>query len=90
MVEFAPIEKERWVLTEEGSLIAEKGSHEVTVFNMIPADAEGLAISTIQVNKPNDPKPKSFFDSYFFVCRRGWERPERLARCKPSRTNGLP
>lgn len=49
MVDFETVNTQKWVLTEEGEVIAKEGSHEVKVFKMIPS--EGLAITHIQVPK---------------------------------------
>jgi len=49
MVEYDVIECEHWILTEEGREIADHGSHEVKVFNLIPSGVEGLPVSEVQV-----------------------------------------
>ena len=41
---------EKWILSKEGKLMAENGSHEANVFNSIPAEV-GLPQSELQVNK---------------------------------------
>lgn len=49
MVDYEPIERETWKLTEEGLQVAELGSHEARVFEAIPPGEEGIAMSEIQV-----------------------------------------
>lgn len=49
MVSFTPIETENWMLTPEGSQIADEGSHEAKVFNAIPPGETGLSISLLPV-----------------------------------------
>lgn len=49
MVEFRAVEEEMWVLTAEGQTILEDGSHEVKVFNFIPAGEYGISLSAIKV-----------------------------------------
>jgi hypothetical protein len=49
MLIYTTIEREDWFLTEEGQEIASVGSHEVKVFNAIPAGTEGLLIADLQV-----------------------------------------
>ncbi|KAL1930148.1 hypothetical protein VTP01DRAFT_1302 [Rhizomucor pusillus] len=48
MVDYEPIERETWKLTEEGLQVAELGSHEARVFEAIPPGEEGIAMSEIQ------------------------------------------
>ncbi|KAJ3312801.1 hypothetical protein HDU76_002805 [Blyttiomyces sp. JEL0837] len=43
MITYSTLESERWVLTKEGNVIADEGSHEVKVFNAIPAGEEGIS-----------------------------------------------
>lgn len=47
MINVEQRQTEGWVLTEEGSEIVEKGSHEFLVFKAVPA--EGLLQSEIKV-----------------------------------------
>ncbi|KAJ9050715.1 Phenylalanyl-tRNA synthetase, beta subunit, cytoplasmic [Entomophthora muscae] len=47
MVQYEVIENEIWVLSEEGSEIAEQGSHEAKVFYAVPATEAGLPISEL-------------------------------------------
>lgn len=54
MVAYDTIEREVWVLTEEGNELADSGSHEARVFAAVPPGDEGIAIATLQVE---------FFDS---------------------------
>lgn len=49
---------EKWILSKEGKLMAENGSHEANVFNSIPAEV-GLPQSELQVNK---------ISSFFYFC----------------------
>lgn len=51
MVEYKALEEEIWVLTAEGQLILKDGSHEVKVFNLIPADEVGIPMSIIKVKR---------------------------------------
>lgn len=53
MVDFAPIERIVWSLTEEGKQLAKEGSHEARVFEAIPPGEEGLPIAELQVIKNN-------------------------------------
>ncbi|KAG1088363.1 hypothetical protein G6F42_020299 [Rhizopus arrhizus] len=48
MIDFTPIERISWTLTEEGKQVAKDGSHEARVFGAIPAGDEGLAIAELQ------------------------------------------
>ncbi|KAJ3258226.1 hypothetical protein HDU77_002398 [Chytriomyces hyalinus] len=48
VVAFTILEVEHWVLTEEGSGIADEGSPEVKVFNAIPEGDEGISIPALQ------------------------------------------
>ncbi|KAG1175617.1 hypothetical protein G6F70_003957 [Rhizopus microsporus] len=48
MVDFAPIERIVWFLTEEGQQLAKEGSHEARVFEAIPPGEEGLPIAELQ------------------------------------------
>ncbi|KAJ3057293.1 hypothetical protein HK097_009246 [Rhizophlyctis rosea] len=43
VVEYEPIVKEVWGLTDEGAAIVEKGSHEVLVFNAVPTGDDGIS-----------------------------------------------
>lgn len=49
MIDFTPIDRITWVLTEEGKQLAKDGSHEARVFQAIPAGDEGLPIAELQV-----------------------------------------
>jgi phenylalanyl-tRNA synthetase alpha chain len=49
MIEFTPIDRTFWVLTEEGKQLAKDGSHEARVFEAIPSGEEGLPIAELQV-----------------------------------------
>ncbi len=49
MVEFKAVEEEIWVLTAEGQTILKDGSHEVKVFNFIPAGEDGISLAAIKV-----------------------------------------
>ena len=51
MIAFEPIEGETWVLTPEGSEIADTGSHEAKVYEAVPAGSKGIEISELQVNE---------------------------------------
>ena len=51
MVEFKANEEEVWTLTSEGQSILQEGSHEVKVFNFIPAGDNGIAVTAIKVIK---------------------------------------
>ncbi|KAL7320905.1 Phenylalanyl-tRNA synthetase, beta subunit, cytoplasmic [Mucor circinelloides] len=48
MIDFTPIERISWTLTEEGKQVAKDGSHEARVFGAIPAGDEGLPIAELQ------------------------------------------
>jgi hypothetical protein len=45
-------EQDIWRLTTEGTLIAEKGSHEARVFDAIAKSMEGLTIDELRVQMP--------------------------------------
>lgn len=49
MVDYAPIEREVWTLTEEGKQLADQGSHEARVFEAVPPGDEGIPIAELQV-----------------------------------------
>lgn len=49
MIEYKTLEEEVWVLTAEGQSILMEGSHEVKVFNFIPAGEEGTTVESIKV-----------------------------------------
>jgi phenylalanyl-tRNA synthetase alpha chain len=51
MIDFTPIDRISWTLTEEGKQVAKEGSHEARVFEAIPAGEEGLPIAELQVYK---------------------------------------
>ena len=44
------MDEETWILTTEGQSILKEGSHEVKVFNFIPAGSEGVSVASIKVN----------------------------------------
>ncbi|PJF19210.1 Phenylalanine-tRNA ligase, alpha subunit [Paramicrosporidium saccamoebae] len=48
MVKYETLEKEEWLLTDEGLEIAEKGSHEAVVFALVPAGSDGTSVAAIQ------------------------------------------
>jgi phenylalanyl-tRNA synthetase alpha chain len=48
VVQYQPIERDIWTLTEEGELIVKEGSHEVRVFYAIPSGKEGIPIGELQ------------------------------------------
>jgi phenylalanyl-tRNA synthetase alpha chain len=50
MIDFTPIDKISWILTEEGKQLAKDGSHEARVFEAVPAGDEGLPIAELQVS----------------------------------------
>ena len=89
MVEFATNEEEAWSLTAEGQSILREGSHEVKVFNFIPAGETGVAVTAIKVIKGS---LESFVDlnalSLFWVYRNLWVNLAKLDKAKPSRTSG--
>ena len=84
MVDYKTLEEEIWVLTEEGQKILDEGSHEVKVFNFVPADEEGIPVTTIKVK--NIIKSCNF--SVYHLNRNLWVNPERLVKARPSRTSG--
>jgi phenylalanyl-tRNA synthetase alpha chain len=49
MIDFKPIDRIVWTLTEEGQQLAKDGSHEARVFEAIPPGEEGLSIAELQV-----------------------------------------
>lgn len=49
MIDFTPLDRISWTLTEEGKQVAKDGSHEARVFGAIPAGDEGLPIAELQV-----------------------------------------
>jgi hypothetical protein len=49
MIEFETKDEDCWVLTAEGQIIANEGSHEVKVFNFIPAGEAGVPVTAIKV-----------------------------------------
>lgn len=53
MIDFTPIDRITWILTEEGKQLAKDGSHEARVFAAIPAGDEGLPIAELQVYLKN-------------------------------------
>ncbi|RKP08616.1 tRNA synthetases class II core domain (F)-domain-containing protein [Thamnocephalis sphaerospora] len=48
VIEYKPIDRDLWVLTDEGSEIAEHGSHEVKVFNAVPTGDVGIPVAELQ------------------------------------------
>ncbi|KAI8056984.1 tRNA synthetases class II core domain (F)-domain-containing protein [Syncephalis plumigaleata] len=48
IVNYQPIEREVWQLTEEGRDIAENGSHEAKVFYAVPQGDKGISIAELQ------------------------------------------
>ncbi|KAI8849008.1 tRNA synthetases class II core domain (F)-domain-containing protein [Chytridium lagenaria] len=48
IIAYKPIEAEHWVLTSEGTLIADTGSHEAKVFNAIPEGDAGITDAELQ------------------------------------------
>lgn len=57
---------EGWVLTDEGSEVVEKGSHEFLVFKAVPA--EGLPQAEIKVLTRESSDLFCFFASLFTMC----------------------
>lgn len=51
MIEYKTLEEEVWVLTAEGQSILKEGSHEVKVFNFVPAGEEGTTVASIKVTR---------------------------------------
>ena len=49
MLAYVAHEMEVWQLSAEGQGIAANGSHEVAVFEAIPAGPEGIALADLQV-----------------------------------------
>jgi phenylalanyl-tRNA synthetase alpha chain len=49
MVNYVPINIEKFVLTPEGQEIRKTGSHEARVFNAVPTNAEGISIADMTV-----------------------------------------
>lgn len=49
IVQYESLEEFRYELTQEGKDIAASGSHEVKVFNAVPAGETGLPISELAV-----------------------------------------
>ncbi len=49
MLVYETHESEVWILSSEGQEIARDGSHEVKVFNAIPADG-GISVADLQVH----------------------------------------
>lgn len=47
MVSFETVERERWILTDEGKETAQNGSHEAKVFNVVPEC--GMTVARLQV-----------------------------------------
>ncbi|KAI9592635.1 tRNA synthetases class II core domain (F)-domain-containing protein [Syncephalis fuscata] len=48
VVNYQSIDRELWLLTEEGREIAENGSHEAKVFNAVPVGETGIPIAELQ------------------------------------------
>ena len=51
MIEFETKDEDVWVLTGEGQMIANEGSHEVKVFNFVPAGESGVPVTAIKVRQ---------------------------------------
>lgn len=49
MIEFETKDEDMWVLTGEGQMIANEGSHEVKVFNFVPSGEAGCPVTAIKV-----------------------------------------
>lgn len=49
MIDYLPINLEKWILSEEGKEIAETGSHEARVFNSVPVGVDGISIVDMTV-----------------------------------------
>ena len=45
------MEEEIWTLSEEGRQVSDSGSHEVKVFNFVPAGEEGTSAAAIKVKQ---------------------------------------
>ena len=54
MVAYQTIDREEAVLTEEGKAIAEEGSHEAKVFEVVRKAVEGLKIGDLSVRMNTD------------------------------------
>lgn len=50
MVDYTSIDREIWTLTDEGQQVAEQGSHEARVFEVVPTGEQGIAIAELQVS----------------------------------------
>ncbi|RUS31390.1 tRNA synthetases class II core domain (F)-domain-containing protein [Jimgerdemannia flammicorona] len=48
MVDYDTIDREIWVLTDEGRDLADTGSHEARVFSAVPPGDDGIAIAELQ------------------------------------------
>ncbi|RKP23750.1 tRNA synthetases class II core domain (F)-domain-containing protein [Syncephalis pseudoplumigaleata] len=48
IVSYEPIDREVWLLTEEGREVAENGSHEAKVFHAVPQGDAGMPIAELQ------------------------------------------
>lgn len=81
MVDFKANEEEVWILTAEGQSILKDGSHEVKVFNFIPAGETGINVNSIKVIQIL----YQFLNSCF---RNHWENQVKLVKVKLSRING--
>lgn len=57
MIDYTPIERINWILTEEGKQLAKDGSHEARVFAAVPAGDEGLPIAELQNKVGASAKP---------------------------------
>lgn len=83
MIEYKALEEEVWILTAEGQSILKEGSHEVKVFNFIPAGEEGCTVASIKVQLAG---PVS---SFLTLIRMLWVNRVKLVKAKLSRTSGL-
>lgn len=88
MIDFTPIDRITWVLTEEGKQLAKDGSHEARVFQAIPAGDEGLPIAELQVMPLCIWVYKHVLTLYIFRTRLVLLL--SLVKVRPSRTSGCP
>lgn len=49
MVEFETKDEDAWILTAEGQMIANEGSHEAKVYNFVAASDAGVPVTAIKV-----------------------------------------
>lgn len=88
MIDFSPIDRITWVLTEEGKQLAKDGSHEARVFQAIPAGDEGLPIAELQVNIKSSLFAQECLDIFYYRTRLVLLL--NLVKVKLSRTSGYP